>query len=525
MSNATEMAKISAKGGFHLLWGLVLSTVISAVGTIVIAILLGADNYGLYTIAIAAPNLIAAFRDWGITNAMIKFTAQYNNEGSIEKVRSIFYSGLIFELLLGSLLSVISFLLSGFLAGIFSRPEIAPLIQIASFSVLTHALISLATATFTGMERMHMNSFMLTIQSLVKTGLIIGFVVLGAGNVGAVGGFMLGTLVAGVIGLVFVWTMLRSLGHANSKLKIFHTVKYLLKYGFPLSIGTILTVFLTQFYTYAMAIYVIDNYAIGNYSVASNFVVLITFFATPVATMLFPAFSKIDYRKDVGTLQSVFQYSVKYSSLVVVPVTALIMVLSEPAIKTIFANGYNQAPLFLSLSSILYLYCAFGSLSVPSLINGQGHTTFNLKLTVLTVAIGFSAGFLFVSQLGLIGLIITTLIAGLPSLIISLFFIKKQYGLSLDWYFSIKIFFSTGFAAFLTFLVISNLRFASVITLFFGIFVFVFLLIPMLIITHAVNRVDLANLREIAGALGPLSKMLGWIITVLAKIMSILKIN
>ena len=99
------MAKISAKGGFHLLWVLVLSTVISAVGTIVIAILLGADNYGLYTIAIAAPNLIAAFRDWGITNAMIKYTAQYNCEGAHDNVKSIFYSGLIFELLLGSILA------------------------------------------------------------------------------------------------------------------------------------------------------------------------------------------------------------------------------------------------------------------------------------------------------------------------------------------------------------------------------------------------------------------------------------
>ncbi|HLN89581.1 MAG TPA: hypothetical protein VK253_05900 [Candidatus Binatia bacterium] len=37
MSKATEMGRVSAKGGFHLLWGLVLSTVISAVGTIVIA--------------------------------------------------------------------------------------------------------------------------------------------------------------------------------------------------------------------------------------------------------------------------------------------------------------------------------------------------------------------------------------------------------------------------------------------------------------------------------------------------------
>ena len=47
----------------------------------------------------------------------------------------------------------------------------------------------------------------------------------------------------------------------------------------------------------------------------------------------------------------------------------------------------------------------------------------------------------------------------------------------------------------------------------------------MLIITHAVNRDDLANLREIAGALGPLSKILSWMITIIEKIMSILNID
>ncbi len=67
MSKATEMARVSAKGGFHLLWGLVASTIISAVGTIVIANLLGPDKYGLYAIALTAPNLISIFRNWMYT--------------------------------------------------------------------------------------------------------------------------------------------------------------------------------------------------------------------------------------------------------------------------------------------------------------------------------------------------------------------------------------------------------------------------------------------------------------------------
>ena len=47
MSKAADMARVSAKGGFHVLWGLVASTIISSVGTIFIARLLGSDLYGL----------------------------------------------------------------------------------------------------------------------------------------------------------------------------------------------------------------------------------------------------------------------------------------------------------------------------------------------------------------------------------------------------------------------------------------------------------------------------------------------
>jgi hypothetical protein len=43
MNKAAAIAKLSAKGSFHLLWGLVTSTVISAVATIFVARLLGSD--------------------------------------------------------------------------------------------------------------------------------------------------------------------------------------------------------------------------------------------------------------------------------------------------------------------------------------------------------------------------------------------------------------------------------------------------------------------------------------------------
>ena len=287
----------------------------------------------------------------------------------------------------------------------------------------------------------------------------------------------------------------------DGKLPIIQTIKTMLKYGLPISIGAIITGFLTQFYGYIMAIFVTENSLIGNYSVATNFVVLITFFATPVTTMLLPAFSKLDYRKDAAVLKSVFQYSVKYAALLVVPVSVMIMALAQPAISTIFRTDYTQAPLFLALLSITYLFSALGNLSTGNLINSQGDTKFNLKLAILTCAIGFPLSFILTSQFGIIGLIVTTITVGIPSLLWSIAFIKKRYGVSLDWIASAKILLSSAIAGVLTYLVVSWVPFSSPIRLIIGVIAFVIIFLIAIIVTRTINRNDLANVREIVGGL------------------------
>jgi O-antigen/teichoic acid export membrane protein len=518
-SKTTEMARVSAKGGFHLLWGLVASTLISAVGTIIIARLLGADNYGLYTVALSAPNLISTFRDWGINSAMIRYSAQYNSENNQAKIRGIFASGLLFEIILGLLLSVLSFVLSGFLARTFNRPAIVPLIQIASFYVLAGALMNAATAAYTGMETMHLNSIMLIVHSTAKTALIVTLVLLGLGTLGAVTGFTIATTIAGLTSVLLMFTIYRSLPKpTDNKLEIIATTKTLLKYGLPVSIGAILLGFLAQFYSYILAIYVSNNAIIGNYSVALNFVVLITFFAAPVTTMLFPAFSKLDAQKDKELFGNIFQYSVKYASLVVVPITALVMVLAQPGISIIFQDRYGQAPLFLALLSVTYLYTALGNLSVGNLIIGQGYTKFNLKVSILTAIIGFPLSFILISTFGVIGLIVTSLIVNLPGLFISLRFIKKRFGVSVDWISSGKILFSSALAAFLTYILISELAFSNLIKLGIGFVTFVIILLATTVITRTVNVMDMNNLREISNGLGLLRKPLNLLINFLEKL-------
>ena len=522
MSKAAEMAKVTARGGFHMLWGLVVSTVISSVGTIFIGNLLGEVKYGLYTTALVMPMLISNFRDWGINAAMTKYSAQYNAENKRGKIRSIFAAGIVFETVLGLALTVVGFFLSGFIAALYNNAELIPLIQIASFTVLTGALLATAQAAFYGVERMELNSVTLISQSIIKTIVILVLVIFGMGPLGAVIGFSIALLVAGIIGVLLMWILYKNLPKPAGKLELKATVKTMFNYGLPLSIATIITSFQLQFYNFILPIY-ISSGLYGNYGIATTFVVLIQFFALPITTILFPAFSKLDIKKDLDALKNVFSFSVKYASLFVVPAAAVVMVLAKPGIGVLFPD-YTAAPLFLVLLAISYLLVAAGNLSIANLLNGQGQTKFNLKLSLLTAAIGFPMSWILISQFGVVGLAFTMAVAGIPSLIIALFWLKKNYGVTIDWLASVRILLSALVASAITYVIITYFVFSNWIALIIGAITFFCSFVLAVLFTRAITRMDIQNLRDMLGGLGSLRRPLTFALNIVEKLMNVLRI-
>jgi O-antigen/teichoic acid export membrane protein len=502
-SKASDIAKISTKNGFHYLWGLVVSTVVSSLSIIVIARMLGADLYGLYGIAFIVPNLIITFRDWGINSAIVKFSAQYRAEERKNEIRGIILSGVLFELFFGFVLMLVSIAVSNYVAiSIYNRPALAPLIQLASLSILTSGIISAATGIFTGFERMALNSVMIVCQAIIRTLAIIGLILLGLNTTGAVMGSIIGSLFAGIVGAILIRIIYIDLRkNSSGKLEMRKYFLEMMKFATPLSISFIITGFLTQFYSFLLPIYYSDNVAVANYSIAQNFVVLIGFFAAPITTVLFPAFSKLDAKKDKEALRNVFLLSVKYSSLIVIPVVFLIICLSQPAISTLFGNTYSSAALFLSLLALTYLYVAFGSLSSGNLINSQGNTKLTLKLTILTGIIGFPLGVVLILELGVIGLIISLLVSYLPNIFLSLFIIKKNYGFTIDWVSSIKILLSSALSFIFTYFVISRIS-NPILSLLVGLSFFLLILLPSLVLTKAISATDITTLQAMFEGFG-----------------------
>ena len=173
MSKSLALGRGSAKGGFNILWGLTISSVISAVGVMVVAGILSEEEFAILNIALIGPTLIDIIRDFGLYQSTIKYTTQYRTENNLEKLKNLITTAIFSEVLLGMLFTAVSLLLSEFMANILERPTIVPLIQIASFTILSSALLKMAQSAFIGYDKMNLHSVTLILHSILKTGLMI----------------------------------------------------------------------------------------------------------------------------------------------------------------------------------------------------------------------------------------------------------------------------------------------------------------------------------------------------------------
>ena len=207
MNKSLSLAKTSAKGGFNLFWGMAISSIISSIGIIIIARLLSPSDYGLYSIVLIAPMIIKLFRDLGIDQSTIRFTAKYNQENQKNNIKTILTAATTFEITLGTILSLTTYLLADLIGNtIFNRPEIVPLIQIVSITILADALLKTAQSAFTGYEKMKYHSLNLIIQAILKTGFMTIFVIAGFGVYGAIIGLTTASILTGIIAILFFYT-------------------------------------------------------------------------------------------------------------------------------------------------------------------------------------------------------------------------------------------------------------------------------------------------------------------------------
>ena len=197
--------KQSAKGSFILMLGQILSTIILAIGVLIVANLLIPGDFGLLNTAMAPVSIAMIFQDMGVNSALIKYISQNRYEKKRGHLKVILESGLILTFITSFMLAGIVYTFSGFLAErVYGIPELGPLIRYLSFLIIGQSFLTTAYGITVGYERMELRSGLQIFYSFMKSIAAPLLVYIGYGIFGAILGEIVPVLITGGLGLFFV---------------------------------------------------------------------------------------------------------------------------------------------------------------------------------------------------------------------------------------------------------------------------------------------------------------------------------
>jgi O-antigen/teichoic acid export membrane protein len=490
--NLSNIVEESARGGFFLFIGYFTSLVILAVGSMIVGRLLGPEGFGIFSLAFVPSTLILGFLDPGVGAALTRFTAKFRTENKFDVAASILRTGFLYKFIVSSIATILCFTFSESLAALLlNRSELGYFVRIASIIILFQTLFNFLGEAFSGLDRMEGNALILNIEAIVKSFLSPVLVILGFGVLGAIWGHVISYIAAFIIGLVFFLKLYRMLGKPAEN-SFFMNIKMMVSYGFPLYAANFLNTIASQVQVLVLAFFA-SNTEIGNFYVAARLLALVGVLAYPFSA-LFPAFSKV--RKGSSELFQLFKLSTKYTSLVIVPATALIMVLSKDVVYTFYGRSYTLAPSYLTLYVVTNLFAGFGSIVFGHVFNGLGYTRLSFYSTLVNFVTFIPLVYILTSYYSVYGTLLAIIISQTFSMAYNIFASNRILGLKFDIVTSTKIYLTSFASALATVLAINVLSFPYWILnliarglLFFGLY------LTFIPISKTISSYDIENIQ------------------------------
>lgn len=358
--------------------------------TVYLARTLGPGPLGIYYLVTATVIWIKAPIGAGIENAVKKRISESEQQGEF------LAAGLALQLAVLAVISLLLFLLRDVVTKYLRGIDVSLVILI-----LTATLVfSLVTSVLDGLNRVHLSAVLSPLDRAVRSAFQISLVVFGFGLAGLLYGYIVGAVVAVVVGVAFVGVRLRrpTISHIRS----------LLSYARYSWLGGLSSRAFSSMDTLVLGLFVVDS-LIGVYVVAWNLASILAVFGTSVRRALFPRMSALsgdDKRDEVETLMT---HGLRYSGLFLIPGLVGGLVVGRTVLSIYgseFSTGYSIL-VILIIARLFYGYSATFTTALNAI--DRPDTTF--RIDVLFVITNIGLNLILVSQFGWIGAAFTTAIS------------------------------------------------------------------------------------------------------------------
>jgi len=415
-----SLTLLSQLSGFA--FGLVLS--------LILARYFGAANLGLYSLTFTIYGLILLVAALGVPVAAIKFAAEY--KGSQSKLDEVASSAVLSSLALGTVVALVLAIFSPALAALFHTPSFVTFLLVLS-PIFPFSFVAGALASFlNGIREMRYYALAAILQSILTLALGLLFISFGFGALGVV----LATVLAAVGYCLYLLRVCRNYFHLTP-----HNLRPMTRDLISFGAKTMLASGINQI-SYQSDIlfigYFLTATQVGYYTVA---VTLSTFFwiiPQSVQQITYPAITHYWVEKDTAAIQTVVSKSIKYSTVVLLPIGLGVTFFSRYIVLILgsaFVNAIVPA-LILLLGTIIN-----GALQRPigSILYSLGFPQLNLKIFTVAAATNVVLNILLIPRIGINGASIATVVSYTGITGLTLFYAHKISGITIDFNWIAKI--------------------------------------------------------------------------------------
>jgi len=380
---------------------------------------LGPKGLGTYTLVFTIYMFGMQFAAFGFGAALTNYIAKYKN--NISKIEEYVSSGVIGSIASGSIMGILLYSFSEYLSiNFFHIPEMVILLKITAVCFPFMAIQKVALGALNGFRKMShfamINIFQNTFVFLISVFLVF---FLKMGVTGAVVGFVVPTVMIGVVSLLYI----RKSFSLPSRLVLGNILREITLFGFYVVLGNSIGLINTQVDSLLIGRFMNET-DVGYYAIAVIIMQGITLLPSAVQAVTTPTMATYYGRKEYSKIRKLVKNTMLEIFAIELIFLIFLTIFGKHIIIILFSEEFAPAYIPMLVLSIGYLMYA-PWMSVGAIFACIGKVNLSFKLNGLCAILNTTLNLLFIPKFGLIGAASATAFSLIFTFLINLYYIKR----------------------------------------------------------------------------------------------------
>lgn len=373
---------------------------------VLLARLLGPDDYGILFLAIAVFGVLGVFSKVGIAKSGARYVAEYK-ERDPSQLPHIVRTSLTYNVITISIVGVVLFVGHRSVATLIGEPELAPFLLLGVCYLAVETLKVYVRIVLQGFEAIEYASAIYVLDQVSRLVFAVGFVLLGFGALGALAGYVLSYAIAVSVGLGVIYIHLyrphRGTGPVEAGLQ-----RRIAEYTLPLTATSSANVLDKRVDTILVGFF-LNPVAVSYYVLSKQ---IVTFLEKPVSALGFtlsPTFGAEKASGSIDRAARLYEEALVYSLLLYVPVAAGVVLVANPTIELVFGTEYLGAVIVLQ---VLAFYAVLQSITklTSNGLDYLGRAKHRAIVKGITSVLNVLLNIVLIPAIGVVGAAIATVV-------------------------------------------------------------------------------------------------------------------